>query len=119
MNFIRMRLDNGDKKELISNSCHIKDFDSQWFLVFVLSNELQAEQESKSEKSYEQPYAYLFPAKLNKLTEQLQRENIEVCELREDIELDVAAYRIERIVRDKKQAQKQRTFRFRTECSTN
>jgi dipeptidyl-peptidase-4 len=86
------------------------------FLVFVLSNKLQAEQELKSEISPEQAYAYLFPAKLNKLTEQLQRENIEVCELREDIELGVVAYRIERIVRDKKQAQKQRSFRFRTEC---
>jgi len=59
------------------------------FLVFVLSNELRAEQEPKSGKIPEQPYAYLFPAKLNKLTEQLQREDIEVCELREDIELDV------------------------------
>ena len=85
------------------------------FLVFVLSNKLQAEQEPKSEKSPEQPYAYLFPAKLNKLAEQLQREDIEVCELREDIELDVEAYRIKRIVHDRKQAKKRRSFRLRTE----
>ncbi len=107
------------RKSLLAIRVILKTLILSGFLVFVLSNELQAEQESKSEKSYEQPYAYLFPAKLNKLAEQLQRENIEVCELREDIELDVAAYRIERIVRDKKQAQKQRSFRFRTECSTN
>jgi dipeptidyl-peptidase-4 len=85
------------------------------FLVIVLSNELQAEQEPKSPKSPERPYAYLFPAKLNKLTEHLQREDIEVCELREDIELDVEVYLIEKILRDKKQAGKRRFFELRTE----
>jgi len=40
------------------------------------------------------PYAYLFPEKLDKLAEHLQREEIEVHELREDIELDVEVYRI-------------------------
>lgn len=85
------------------------------FLVVIFSNKLQAEQEPKSKKSPEQPYAYLFPAKLNKLTEKLQREDIEVCELREDIELDVEKYRIKRIVHDRKQAKKRRTFRFMIE----
>jgi len=86
------------------------------FLVVVFSNKLQAEQEPKSKKSPEQPYAYLFPAKLNKLTEKLQREDIKVYELREDIELDVETYRIKMIVHDRKQAKKRRSFRFRTEC---
>lgn len=85
------------------------------FLVVIFSNKLQAEQEPKSKKSSEQPYACLFPAKLSKLTEKLQREDIEVCELREDIELDVEKYRIKRIVHDRKQAKKRRTFRFMIE----
>ena len=83
------------------------------FLVLVLSDKLLAKQESL--KSPEQPYAYLFPAKYKKLTEHLQREDIEVSELREDIELDVEVYHIDRIVRDKKQGKEQRSFRLRTE----
>ncbi len=83
------------------------------FLILVLPNKLQAEQES--EKSPEQPYAYLFPAKYKKLTKHLQREEIKVSELREDIELDVEVHRIDRIVRDKKQAKGGRAFRLRTE----
>jgi len=85
------------------------------FLVVIFSNKLQAEQEPKSKKSPEQPYAYLFPVKLNKLTEKLQHEDIEVCELREDIELDVEKYHIKRIVHDRKQAKKRQTFRFMIE----
>jgi len=83
------------------------------FLVLTLPNGLQAEQESK--KSIEQPYAYLFPAKFKKLIRHLQREDIEVSELREDIKLDVEVYRIKRIVRDKKQEEERRSFRLRTE----
>ena len=85
------------------------------FLILVLPNpnKLQAEQES--EKSPKQPYAYLFPAKYKKLTQHLQREDIKVSELREDIELDVEVHRIDRIVRDKKQAKGGRAFRLRTE----
>jgi dipeptidyl-peptidase-4 len=78
----------------------------------VQPNELQAEQ--KAEKSTDQPYAYLFPAKFKRLTEYLQQEDIEVRELREDIELDVEIYHIDRIVRDKKQAREERSFRLRT-----
>jgi dipeptidyl aminopeptidase/acylaminoacyl peptidase len=45
------------------------------------------------------PYAYLFPARLASIVENLQRHGIVVEELREDIELDVEAYRIDRITR--------------------
>jgi len=38
------------------------------------------------------PYAFLFRAELSELVEQLQKEGIEVHELREDIELDIEAY---------------------------
>jgi dipeptidyl aminopeptidase/acylaminoacyl peptidase len=43
------------------------------------------------------PWAYLFPASFSKVTELLQRHGIQVEELREDIELDVEAYRIDKI----------------------
>jgi dipeptidyl-peptidase-4 len=84
-------------------------------LVFALSINLQAGQESELEKSAEQPYAYLYPAKFKKLTEHLQRQDIEANELREDIELDVEVYRIEKIVRDKKEGDEQRSFKLKTE----
>ncbi|MBN2593200.1 MAG: S9 family peptidase, partial [Sedimentisphaerales bacterium] len=84
-------------------------------LAFALTINLQAGQKPEPEKSSEQPYAYLFPAKFKRLTQHLQREDIEVCELREDIELDVEVYRIDRIVRDKKQERQQRSFRLKTE----
>ncbi|MHC4203745.1 MAG: S9 family peptidase [Planctomycetota bacterium] len=83
------------------------------FLFLALPNGLQAEQ--KPEKPANQPYVYLFPAKYKKLTEHLQREDIEVSELREDIELDVEVHCIERIVRNKKQGKERRSFRLRTE----
>lgn len=85
------------------------------FLVPLPSDNLQGEEESKAEKASKQPYAYLFPAKLKKLTEHLQREDIEVCELREDIELDVEAYRITEIVHDDKKAKRRRSFVFTTQ----
>ena len=40
----------------------------------------------------EKPFAFLFPADLSELVEQLQRQDIEVHELREDIELDLKTY---------------------------
>ncbi|HXG11042.1 MAG TPA: DPP IV N-terminal domain-containing protein [Gemmataceae bacterium] len=49
--------------------------------------------------SVRRPYAYLFPARLGRVVENLQRHGIEVEELREDIELDVEVYRIDRITR--------------------
>jgi len=82
-------------------------------LVLVLSIKLQAEQ--KPEKSAEQTYAYLFPAKHKKLTQHLQREDIEISEIREDIELDVEVHCVDRIMRDKKQEKGQRSFRLKTD----
>jgi len=101
------------EKNLSTNYIILKTLILSSLLVLVLSNKLQAEQEP--EKSDGQPYAFLFPAKFKKLTEHLQREDIEVSELREDIELDVEVYRINRIVRDKKQGKERRSFRLRTE----
>jgi dipeptidyl aminopeptidase/acylaminoacyl peptidase len=44
------------------------------------------------------PYAYLFPARYAKAVENLQRHGITVEELREDIELDVETYRVEKVI---------------------
>jgi len=104
------------EKSLSADYYILKTLIFSGLLVLALSINLQAGQKPESEKSPEQPYAYLFPAKFKKLTEHLQGEDIEVSELREDIELDVEVYRIERIVRDRKQGQEQRSFRLRTEC---
>jgi dipeptidyl-peptidase-4 len=104
------------EKSLSANYYISKTLILSSLLVFALSIILQAGQKPEPEKSPEQPYAYLFPAKFKKLTEQLLREDIEVNELREDIELDVEIYRIDRIVRDRKQGQEQRSFILRTEC---
>jgi dipeptidyl aminopeptidase/acylaminoacyl peptidase len=49
--------------------------------------------------SVTRPYAYLFPANLTAVVENLQRHGITVDELREDIELDVEAYRIDKVTR--------------------
>jgi len=57
-------------------------------LAFCLPADLSAKQ-----RSQERPYAYLYPEKHDKLTEHLQQEDIDVHELREDIELDVETYR--------------------------
>jgi dipeptidyl aminopeptidase/acylaminoacyl peptidase len=51
-----------------------------------------------SAPSGSRPYAYLFPAELHTLTEHLQRMGVQICELREDIELEVEVHRIEQIV---------------------
>ncbi len=45
------------------------------------------------------PFAYLFPASWTRVVENLQRHGIEVEELREDVELDVEAYRIDKVTR--------------------
>jgi len=103
------------EKSLSDNYCILKILLLSGLLAFALTNELQAEKEM--EKSAEQPYAYLFPAKFKKLTQHLQREDIKVSELREDIELDVEIYRIDRIVHDKKQGKERRSFRLGTERS--
>ncbi|HEV3238728.1 MAG TPA: M14 family metallopeptidase, partial [Gemmataceae bacterium] len=52
------------------------------------------------------PYAYLFPASYAKVVENLQRHGIQVEELREDIELDVEVYRVDKIEKAKQPFQK-------------
>jgi dipeptidyl-peptidase-4 len=84
-------------------------------LFFALSINLQAGQKPEPKESAKQPYAYLYPAKFRKLTEHLQQQDIEVNELREDIELDVEAYRIDKIVRDRNQGQQLRSFKLNTD----
>lgn len=83
------------EKSLSANYYLLKALILGCFLVLALTIKLQAEQKTESEKSSEQPYAYLFPAKYKKLIQHLQRENIKVNELHEDIELDVEVYRID------------------------
>lgn len=43
------------------------------------------------------PFAYLFPAACSSVVRALQQHGVQVEELREDIELDVEAYRVEKI----------------------
>jgi dipeptidyl-peptidase 4 len=49
--------------------------------------------------SVRRPYAYLLPADLTKVVENLQRHGVEVEELREDIDLDVEVYRIDKVTK--------------------
>jgi dipeptidyl aminopeptidase/acylaminoacyl peptidase len=49
--------------------------------------------------SVTRPHAYLLPAKLGAVVENLQRHGITVEELREDIELDIEIYRIDKMTR--------------------
>jgi dipeptidyl aminopeptidase/acylaminoacyl peptidase len=56
------------------------------------------------------PFAYLFPAKNVKAVEVLQRHGIAVEELREDIELDVTAFRVEKIGRATREYQGHRAI---------
>jgi dipeptidyl-peptidase-4 len=103
------------EKSFSANYYILKTLILSSLLVFALTINLQAGQNPESEKSPVQSYAYLFPAKLKKLTRHLQREDIEVSELREDIELDVEVHCIDKIVRDKKQDKEQRSFKLNTE----
>jgi dipeptidyl aminopeptidase/acylaminoacyl peptidase len=50
--------------------------------------------------SVRRPFAYLVPAGLAHVVENLQRHGAEVEELREDVELDVEAYRIDKVTHD-------------------
>ena len=56
----------------------------------------------------QRPYAYLFPASLTGVVENLQRHGIQMDELREDIDLDVESYHITRIERASSVFQKHR-----------
>ena len=58
--------------------------------------------------SVTRPYAYLYPARFARVTENLQRHGIEVEELREDIDLDLTAYRIAKVSRALRPFQKHR-----------
>ncbi len=49
--------------------------------------------------SVERPAAYLFPAQLANVADNLQRHGIEVAELREDVELDVDVYHVDKVTR--------------------
>jgi dipeptidyl aminopeptidase/acylaminoacyl peptidase len=49
--------------------------------------------------SVRRPYAYLLPATLTAVVENLQRHGIEVDQLREDVELDLEVYRVDKITR--------------------
>jgi len=82
--------------------------------VSILAGDLQAEHESKVKKTSQQSYAYLYSKKLKRLTEYLQRENIEVCELREDLELDVDVFHINRTEVTTEYLQETRRFRAGT-----
>jgi dipeptidyl aminopeptidase/acylaminoacyl peptidase len=50
--------------------------------------------------SVRRPYAYLVPASLPGVVEVLQRHGVGLDELREDIELDVEVYRVDRVTRE-------------------
>jgi Tol biopolymer transport system component len=49
--------------------------------------------------SVERPYAYLLPSGLTKVVENLQRHGLVVDELREDLDLDLEVYKVDRIDR--------------------
>jgi dipeptidyl-peptidase 4 len=51
--------------------------------------------------SVPRPYAYLLPASLDKVVENLQRHGVELEELREDVELPVEVYQVEKITTQK------------------
>ncbi|HEX4590517.1 MAG TPA: M14 family metallopeptidase, partial [Gemmataceae bacterium] len=62
-----------------------------------------------AELSAARPFAYLFPPTFNKAVEVLQRHGIPVEELREDIELDVTAFHVEKLNRAERAYQGHRT----------
>jgi dipeptidyl aminopeptidase/acylaminoacyl peptidase len=53
--------------------------------------------QTESTLSVSRPYAYLFPASYDKVVENLQRHGVDLEELREDIQLDVEAYQVDKI----------------------
>ncbi len=61
--------------------------------------ELLYEGGTEATLSVTRPYAYLVPKALTKVVEMLRRHGIAMEELREDIELDVEAYRVDKITR--------------------
>ncbi len=63
--------------------------------------------------SVRRPYAYLVPAGLTGVVENLQRHGVEVKELREDILLDVQVYRVDSIVRSENVFEGHKTVRVK------
>jgi dipeptidyl aminopeptidase/acylaminoacyl peptidase len=49
--------------------------------------------------SVQRPYAYLFPPSWAKVVEDLQRHGVSVEELHEDVEVDIEAYRIDKVTK--------------------
>jgi dipeptidyl aminopeptidase/acylaminoacyl peptidase len=68
--------------------------------------------------SVQRPYAYLVPAELAKVVQNLQRHGIAVQELREDIELDVEVQRVDKIVRAPRPARGQNHLTVQVTTST-
>jgi dipeptidyl aminopeptidase/acylaminoacyl peptidase len=56
------------------------------------------------------PYAYLLPASCAQAVEVLQRHGLNVEELREDIDLNVTVYRVEKLARAEREYQKHKTI---------
>jgi dipeptidyl aminopeptidase/acylaminoacyl peptidase len=83
-------------------------------LISGVPSKLADAEEPRRPSAPERPYAYLFPAELYGLTEHLQRRDIQVDELREDIELEIEAYRIEQVVCRERADGKGPLFRFET-----
>jgi dipeptidyl-peptidase-4 len=54
---------------------------------------------TEAELAATKPFAYLFPPRFAKAVEVLQRHGVAVDELREDIELDVTAFRVDKVNR--------------------
>jgi dipeptidyl-peptidase-4 len=84
-------------------------------IAIVLGGAVAAGQEHPA-PTQKRPYAYLYPAGLQELTAHLQRRKIQVCELREDIELDVEVHRIEQVVCPQRPNAAGRMFRFETQA---
>ncbi|MBN2133764.1 MAG: S9 family peptidase [Sedimentisphaerales bacterium] len=75
---------------------------------------LRAEGKSSESVTAAKPYAYLYPAAMEALTQHLQRQKVDVQELREDIDLDVGVHRIKRVVEREGQGSSEALFRFKT-----
>jgi len=85
-------------------------------VVTILSSApgLRAQGKSSADVSAAKPYAYLYPAAMEALTQHLQRQKVDVHELREDIDLDVGVYTIKRVVEREGKDSQQGFFRFKT-----
>lgn len=65
-----------------------------WLAAWASGLGASADSPADARSQPKQPYAHLFPAALESLVEQLQREDVTVEELREDIDLDVRVHHI-------------------------